>query len=381
MVRSQKYDVIIAGAGPAGSSLAIRLAQTGRSVLLIEKSSFPRPKLCGEFISPECLPCFAELGMLEKIDLAGCNLKQTAFYSNGGRSVAVPSEWFRDGSAAVGLSRAVMDNLLLERARDAGTEVMPGTEVAAITDVDLTTRSVRVKRHGSETEFTTGLLIDATGRARAVSRIAAPMKAMRADFVAFKNHFTNVELAKETCEIYSYRDGYGGCLRVENDLYNLCFIVRASAVKRFGGNADQVMQKVVKSNKRAAVTLIDAKTAADWLAVPISRYGRAELAPAEGILAIGDAGAFIDPFTGSGILMALESAKIAAECICRAEGNFDALSADYKKQHAAAFNERLQFSSILRHAAFMPAIADTLIATLSHSPFLASRFTRRLRPT
>ena len=49
-----QYDVIIAGAGPAGSSAAIRLAAGGLNVLLVEQKKFPRPKLCGEFISPEC---------------------------------------------------------------------------------------------------------------------------------------------------------------------------------------------------------------------------------------------------------------------------------------------------------------------------------------
>ena len=65
------YDVIIAGGGPAGSSAAIHLATGGARVLLLEQKKFPRAKLCGEFISPECTPHFERLGVAEKMLAAG----------------------------------------------------------------------------------------------------------------------------------------------------------------------------------------------------------------------------------------------------------------------------------------------------------------------
>ena len=79
---SNDYDIAIVGAGPAGSSLAIRLATAGKRVLLVEKESFPRHKLCGEFISPECLDHFAELGVLGSMQAAGgAEIRETIFYS------------------------------------------------------------------------------------------------------------------------------------------------------------------------------------------------------------------------------------------------------------------------------------------------------------
>ncbi len=65
------YDVAIVGAGPAGTSAAILLAQSGQRVLLLEKERFPRHKLCGEFISPECLAEFARLGVGPQMRAAG----------------------------------------------------------------------------------------------------------------------------------------------------------------------------------------------------------------------------------------------------------------------------------------------------------------------
>src|SRR6188472_3255882 len=109
---ADKYDAVIIGAGPAGSSCAIRLAKTGLKVLLAEQKKFPRSKLCGEFISPECLAHFAELGVLDEMSRGGgVSLKRTVFYARSGRCVSVPSEWLASGSLAIGLSRSQMDQV------------------------------------------------------------------------------------------------------------------------------------------------------------------------------------------------------------------------------------------------------------------------------
>src|SRR5213083_535290 len=107
------YDVIIAGGGPAGSSAAIHLATRGARVLLAEQKKFPRAKLCGEFISPECASQFERLGVVDRMLAARpARLTETVFYSRRGRSVNVPSEWFGAGGVALGLSRAEMDERL-----------------------------------------------------------------------------------------------------------------------------------------------------------------------------------------------------------------------------------------------------------------------------
>src|ERR671926_546520 len=101
------FDAIIVGGGPAGSSGAIHLAARGARVLLAERERFPREKLCGEFISPECLAHFRRLGVLESMESAGgAEVSETVFYAPSGRALSVPSEWFGGGSrAALGLSR------------------------------------------------------------------------------------------------------------------------------------------------------------------------------------------------------------------------------------------------------------------------------------
>src|SRR5687767_15794001 len=126
-IRDPKSAIVIVGAGPAGSSLAIRLAGAGFETTLIERERFPRHKLCGEFISPECLSHFEELGVLEGMLAAGGErIYETHFYDRRGRGFAVPSGAFEGVGYALSLSRSEMDVRLLTRARESGVNVLEG---------------------------------------------------------------------------------------------------------------------------------------------------------------------------------------------------------------------------------------------------------------
>ena len=130
---AKDFDVAIAGGGPAGSSAAIQLALAGARVLLVEQKKFPRPKLCGEFISPECLSHFQRLGVATAMLAAGGTaITTTVFYARNGASVHLPSEWFKRGTAALGLSRSEMDHRLLDRAKEVGVRKVMGASVSQI---------------------------------------------------------------------------------------------------------------------------------------------------------------------------------------------------------------------------------------------------------
>ena len=384
-IARKTYDVVVVGAGPAGSSAAIRLARGGLRVLLVEAKRFPREKLCGEFISPECLDHFAELGVTEKMSAAGgVDLLRTVFYSRSGRSVEVPSEWFGGNSNALGLSRAEMDRLLLERAREVGVAVAEETQANARTD-NGNVIGVRLKSSdGQPDEILTKLTIDATGRSRVLARSIEKERGIAArnkpEFVAFKTHLPDSKVPVNDCEIYAYTGGYGGASRVENGRCNVCFIVKSELAKECGSDAERVMLERVFANKRAKESLAGSRIIEPWLAVPIAGYGRFDLAPVNGLLAIGDAAAFIDPFTGSGILMALQSAKIAADAILdNRSSSFAQIAAEYKHGHDAAFARRLRISSILRHAAYRPMLAESIIFLLSKSSFARHRLATATR--
>ena len=167
-----EYDVIIAGAGPAGSSAAIHLATSGLKVLLAEQKKFPRPKLCGEFISPECQNHFEKLGVAREIVCSEpSSIAETVFYSSRGHHVSVPSSWFGERERmALGLSRAVMDEVLLRRAAQAGVDVIEGMSVVGPQMNADTVHGLTVKSETGEQRFEAPLTIDATGRARILAR-------------------------------------------------------------------------------------------------------------------------------------------------------------------------------------------------------------------
>ncbi len=383
-LNSEKYDVAIVGGGPAGSSLAIRLSMAGRSVVLVEKKKFPREKLCGEFISPECRRHFADLGVLPEITVAGgTDLIETIFFSRRGKGVSVPSEWFGDaGTVALGLSRAELDARLLERARECGAYVYEETTATQLIYDERRIGGIRLKeRDGRQNTILSRLTVDATGRNRSIARhvTLTTSKKRPASLVAFKTHLRGVNIKPGTCEIYAYRGGYGGCNRVENDLYDLCFIASAADTKRLGSNAERVMREIVFSNKRAYEAMHSSTVAKPWLAVPIERFGRGELVPAPGLITVGDAAAFIDPFTGSGILLALESSAIAAESILKNALDPQKVEAAYRANYSAAFERRLQVCSMLRHAAFVPFLTDAMISLLGISRVMRRRVVRATR--
>ena len=414
------YDVVIVGAGPAGTSAGVRLAAAGKRVALFEKAKFPRHKLCGEFVSPECLPHFRELGVESAMNEARpARIVETVFYTHRGRHMIVPSAWFGienesgNPATAIGISRREMDARLLNHAATVGVRVHEETRVTQLLRAtNGVVGGVRFKRaDGSMGEARARVTIDATGRARVLSRMAErsanvsiEAHAERARLVAFKAHFTgacglmidepstpheavNADEASR-CEIYFYEGGYGGLNRVEGEVDNLCFIVRADAARDASGDGDRIMRDVVCRNERARYALATAERVTDWTTTALESFGRRATAPAPGLLAAGDAAAFIDPFTGSGMLMALEGAQVAAETIIEwlaaseaFVASVDDLASIYRRAYGRRFDRRLRLCGALRRAAFAPPYAiESAVALLSVSENvrrLVARSTRR----
>jgi flavin-dependent dehydrogenase len=388
---AKPFEVAIVGAGPAGTSAAIRLALNGARVLLLEEKKFPRAKLCGEFISPECMGHFQQLGVMDQMLAAGANsLRETVFYSARGHHVAVPSEWFTSGASALGLSRSEMDQRLLERAAAIGVTVLEGAHAAGPTIENDFVCGVKVKTSSGETEYRAGLTIDATGRTRALARHFDPQSQRqsskrRRGLVAFKAHLENTRVALGACEIYFYGGGYGGLSEIEHGLSNLCFIVSANDVRRLGSDPDRVLREVVMKNARAAKTLEQARLSSPWLSVSLEGFGRKMLTPANGLLTIGDAASFIDPFTGSGMLMALESGQVVADTIASQLGSagdahtVELIAKQYEREYIRKFDSRLRVSGLLRRAAFVPHLAEAAILIFGASAHLRRKLARATR--
>lgn len=389
-----EYDVIVAGAGPAGSSTAIHLALHGARVFLVEQRKFPREKLCGEFISPECLTHFERLGVADRMLRSGGELvTQTVFYSRRGQSVKVPSSWFDGQNGALGLSRAEMDLQLLERARAVGVIVAEETSACGLLSKGKRITGLQLKSAGTVQQATAAVVIDATGRTslsrhRLVNdtgQLIGKSRSRKAALVAFKAHLENAHPEPKTCEIYFYPGGYGGLSHIENGLTNLCFIAASEDVRECSADPETAMRKLVERNVRAAKTLAGAKVCGEWLAVSLESFGRRPPVPFDGMLSVGDAAAFIDPFSGSGMLMALESGALAAGTVLqhlpelRIGESYGSLKQSYHKLYQRQFGPRLRVCSIMRRAAFMPVCADMAIKLFGASDRLRQTLAQATR--
>ena len=370
---------VIVGAGPAGSSLAIRLAKNGYSVTLIEKDRFPREKLCGEFISPECFRHFDELGVKgELLESGGDRITETRFFSKGGRSVTVPTGWFGHGNFALSLSRARMDQKLLFAAKRAEVTVFEGSRVTAADFQEGGIRALTLKgERGERTEISGDVFVDASGRSASLVRLTGvkgEMPPKRNGLIGFKAHLAGVSVEPGVCEIYFFDGGYGGLSHVEDGKANFCFLVKADVAKQFIGNTNKLFTSILSQNRRAFERMGDAEPLHDWLAVAVDGFGRRTPPRVSNLYTVGDAGAFIDPFTGSGMLMALESSELLAESL---------LNGEHRDLYYAAierfFKRRLFVSSMLRRAAFLPYAASIAIRLASVSDVVRSILARATR--
>ena len=283
-----------------------------------------------------------------------------------------------------------MDERLLRRAADLGVEIREDSQVVNLILEGQKVTGATIRSNGAQESFTAPLAIDATGRTRALARMVertgrSQTRSRRAAVVAFKAHLRNARVAPGACEIYFYPRGYGGLSTIENGVSNLCFIASARDARACHSDTNRIMREIVCQNRRASEALKDAVAHSEWLAVSLESFGRHAIAPARGLLAIGDAASFIDPFTGSGMLMALESGELVSIVIADRLNRLDdpneaqSLAKEYETLYQQKFNSRLRLCSMLRRAAFVPGLAELAIRFFSSSDSLRRHLARSTR--
>ena len=418
------YDAIIIGGGPAGSSAAISLAQRGARVLVLEEKRMPRGKLCGEFITPECFPSLERLGVMDRMLAAGAQkITRVNLIGSNGESVQTHiSKMSNDAPWAMSLSRARFDQILFDRAREAGAECIEGMAVKGCVYDGEHPGGIEALSlaDGKQVSFKARLIIDASGRNSRLmfgrrERVAGRRGSR---LYALKAHLTGVEPAGESVELFFFPQGYGGLARVEEGLVNLCFIVDERTLKTAGGDPLRVVETSLMNNRLARERLRAARVVGKWYSAGPLTFGRKRLTR-DGIIAIGDASGMIDPFTGTGIQIALRTGEIAADAIVetmsgpenawlarrvpaahhaafteaepdnrtRSDSQSDSPSGSlvdsvltcYSQRYEREFNNRMKTAGLLRVAAFSPRTARLVASVLTRAPSLTSLVLRATR--
>ena len=231
-----QVDVAIVGGGLAGSAAAIRLAEAGKRVVMLEREHYPRHKMCGEFLSPETIPLFQRLGVWDTIQaLHPAPLTEVR--------LTAPSGQVFNGllpRAAIGLSRYVLDALLAERAHTVGTEVRDG---CAVRDVEGSlAEGFTVTTQGDSISAKT--VIGAWGKRSTLDRVLErPFFEEPAPFMALKVHAKGPQPAQRV-ELHGFNGGYCGINAIEGDKVNVCLLTHTHAWERSGKRLDAFWQMI-----------------------------------------------------------------------------------------------------------------------------------------
>jgi flavin-dependent dehydrogenase len=331
-------DVAIIGAGPAGATLAALLASRGVDVALIDRDTFPRDKLCGEFLSYDALPILERLG----IDL------QVAPYIHRCRVVARRRTYeFEFPHPARGTSRMFLDALLFRTAIARGARAAESTTINSLDELRAPVVVGAWGRWGRfDTQLERGFVRDRSHR----------------NF-GFKRHYRGAPNSG-VIELYSFDRGYLGVNDVEDGATNICGLVHASRLSRHKGRWDSFVE-TIRSEEPSLETLYSryAPAQENFLSSePVIFRARS---PVEGgVFMIGDASGVIDPLTGNGMAMAIQSALVLAPFIVRLLANpnqREAIEREYRSRHAAMFRRRIAWSRRVASLLSRPALLDTAL--------------------
>lgn len=288
------YDVAIIGGGLAGLSLATLLAKKCIHVLVIEKDSYPRQKVCGEYIAMESWNFLENLGLdLNGMDLPLIDTFRISFLPDKLIECQLKPGGF-------GISRFTLDHKLAKIAEKKGVQILTNSKVDKINKTDHD-NLYELKTHNGNT-FYAKLAIGAAGRG-GFSKI---LKKKEKKYFAVKYHI-NTEHSENIIEIHNFKGGYCGISKVDKEKYCMCYLSDASALKEFNGNIDLFEKTVLTQNNYLKNHLEKAEKITDPITTSGFYFGMN--APFwQDIPLIGDSAGFIPPISGNGMSLAFRSA-------------------------------------------------------------------------
>ena len=327
-----RADVVIVGAGPAGSAAAYFLAESGHDVLLIDKETFPRDKTCGDGLTPRAVKALESLGLYEeaagKVD--GWALQWGLRMYGAGVVLEMPwpdlDEWPHHSVTA---TRATFDHTLVRNAQQSGAALWQGREVIGplwVDDAQHRVGGVRWQQKNADGDIVASgvvrapVVIAADGGS---SRFAVSLGLHRLDGrpmgVAVRAYYESPRADMDMME--GFLDLYRGDELLPG--YGWIFPLAGGHVN-VGWGLLNTSEHFRRTNYRKTLDEWTLGMPAEWGISPDTMVGRPRSAPLpmghnrkpaayKGVLLVGDAGGMVNPFNGEGISYAIEAARFAAE--------------------------------------------------------------------
>jgi len=316
------HDVLIVGAGPAGSALAYFLADHGLDVLLVDKADFPRDKTCGDGLSPRALQILNKMGLAEKVKETGFAIHRVSFFSPNGDKITMPIPPY-DGlkDYSVVLPRYKFDNLVLERARTAKAQFVAGVTATDVIREGETVVGIKANTSEGPKDFHARYVVVATGASTAFVEKAGLLKHRPEYSKAARAYYEG--LSGITDEIEFHFDavplpGYGWVFPTSPKGANIGAGYYAQPGKpEPRATPRQAFDEFIAGSKVKEM-MKDAKLVGAIKGYPL-RFDFPEAQTAfPGLALIGEACGLVNPLTGEGIDYALESTEVAATILVEA---------------------------------------------------------------
>ncbi|HEY8229634.1 MAG TPA: NAD(P)/FAD-dependent oxidoreductase [Rhodanobacteraceae bacterium] len=357
----QDWDAIVVGAGIAGAMSALHLARDNLRVLLVEKSEWPREKVCGGCLNAAALHALADAGIqiADGRGYAGMHL------ACGLRRAQLPLP------EGIAISRRQLDALLVEHAIATGAHFLPATR-ASLGDAAPSMRDVVLRRGRRTHTVSTQIVLDCGGLAskllpQADWRIAPGARIGVGAGISDVPTWYRSDVVHMACAPH----GYVGLVRAEDGIANVAAALDPAWCRTIGGPA-QAIEAIFET---CGFPAFKALRQARWRGTPQLTRRRRRLG-AERVLVLGDAAGYVEPFTGEGMAWALADAAAIAPLARRAVADWnDNIVTHWSAQHARSVRTRQRVcrgvSLLLRHtrllAAALPLIgsAPALVSPLS----------------
>lgn len=359
-----RYDVLVIGAGPAGSIAARNAAEKGLDVLLIEKrQEIGDPVRCAEGVNKECLKKHVEI---DKRWICA-DLKASHIYSPDGTRIVMAEE-ISGGEVGYVLERKVFDRALAEQAARAGAEVRVKTRAIDLIIEDGFVRGAKLMHLGKTYDVRAKIVIGADGIESKVGRwagIDTSLKPIDIETCA-QYLIAGVDIAQDYCEFYVGNEiapgGYIWIFPKGEGKANVGIGILGSRAGKFKPRPVDYLNSFVEK-KFPNARIIEMV----YGGVPVS--GSIEKTSTNGLMLIGDAARQSDPITGGGILNAMEAGKLAGEAAYAAISSGDVslqkLEEVYEKRWRATIGHDIDMSLIVKNCFIN--LSDDDLNSLAHS--------------